>query len=94
MLFRTIIAFIFGTCVGSFLNVCIYRLPKVKSIITHNKGGLEFPKGADFSEANYRKDAIFNPEAQTRGENVEARAKSKADKPAGNKAYPIKHLST
>jgi len=25
--------FIFGMCIGSFLNVCIYRLPKSKSII-------------------------------------------------------------
>lgn len=28
-----IIIFIFGSCVGSFLNVCIYRLPKDKSIV-------------------------------------------------------------
>ena len=28
-----IIAFIFGTCIGSFLNVCIYRLPASKSIV-------------------------------------------------------------
>ena len=28
-----IIAFIFGTCIGSFLNVCIYRLPVSKSIV-------------------------------------------------------------
>jgi leader peptidase (prepilin peptidase)/N-methyltransferase len=28
-----IIVFIFGSCVGSFLNVCIYRLPKEISII-------------------------------------------------------------
>lgn len=27
-----IFAFIFGSCVGSFLNVCIYRLPKEKSL--------------------------------------------------------------
>ena len=27
------IAFIFGLCVGSFLNVCIYRIPAEKSII-------------------------------------------------------------
>ena len=28
-----IFAFIFGSCIGSFLNVCIYRLPKQKSIM-------------------------------------------------------------
>ncbi|MGD2270073.1 MAG: prepilin peptidase [Desulfobacterales bacterium] len=28
-----IFAFIFGICIGSFLNVCIYRLPAAKSII-------------------------------------------------------------
>lgn len=28
-----IVAFIVGSCIGSFLNVCIYRLPKDKSII-------------------------------------------------------------
>ncbi len=34
MIFRTIVTFILGTCVGSFLNVCIWRLPRNKSIIT------------------------------------------------------------
>lgn len=33
MIFRTIVAFIFGSCVGSFLNVCIWRLPRNKSIV-------------------------------------------------------------
>ena len=28
--------FIFGVCVGSFLNVCIYRLPKEESLIKSN----------------------------------------------------------
>lgn len=28
--------FMFGTCVGSFLNVCIYRLPKEESLIKSN----------------------------------------------------------
>ena len=27
------LVFVFGTCVGSFLNVCIYRLPESKSIV-------------------------------------------------------------
>ncbi len=30
------IYFIFGVCVGSFLNVCIYRLPKEESLIKSN----------------------------------------------------------
>jgi len=32
-MFKEIIAFIFGLPVGSFLNVCIYRLPRSESII-------------------------------------------------------------
>ncbi len=31
--FLTIIIFLFGLSIGSFLNVCIYRLPKGKSIV-------------------------------------------------------------
>jgi leader peptidase (prepilin peptidase) / N-methyltransferase len=30
----TLIAFIFGAIVGSFLNVCIYRLPRGESVVT------------------------------------------------------------
>lgn len=33
MFFKEIIAFVFGLAVGSFLNVCIYRLPRGKSIV-------------------------------------------------------------
>ena len=28
------IAFVFGICIGSFLNVCIYRIPQKKSIVS------------------------------------------------------------
>ena len=32
-LFAEVMAFIFGLCIGSFLNVCIYRIPESKSIV-------------------------------------------------------------
>lgn len=32
-IFFSILAFILGTCIGSFANVCIYRMPKGRSIV-------------------------------------------------------------
>ncbi len=32
--FWSVVAFVYGTIVGSFLNVCIYRLPEEQSVVT------------------------------------------------------------
>ena len=32
-MYLTVLSFVFGSCIGSFLNVCVYRIPEGKSVI-------------------------------------------------------------
>ena len=53
-----VFVFIFGACIGSFLNVCIYRLPKNESLIKRNSHCMN---ALLYLWVFYHFNGIFNP---------------------------------